>query len=223
MISLCRLWTARNSVLMKTAIAVIVLIAACGVALYHAVNIDLKNRYTESRITSIARWILGVGHLESVVVDVEYGSYVLMSDNGVLCDSWNNLINYYRTPSGFVLASAGSDETKGTKDDIALKYRWADDGCLDYYLMTFVGEFTGAFEGEGGGAKVKSWQNGRKALRTVPSFNWMKSEHGQRAIRGAEIAKGSPTKGSQRCQPMNLRILNDSTNSTPKTTANNPP
>jgi hypothetical protein len=162
---------------MLMALSVVSGLVLLYVMYYHAVDVDLKNRYTESRITSIARSVLGEVGSDSVIVVTNNGAYVWIYGD-VYCDSWNNLINYYDTSSGFVLASAGNDEIKGTKDDIAIKYNWTNSFPWEYYLLTFVGEFTGAYEGEGGGPKVRSWQNGSKRLSESPSFEWMGSEKG---------------------------------------------
>ena len=170
----------KNTAILLTLTALGSLALLC-VMYYNAVDIELTNRYTESHITDIASFVLGDVGSDYVIVVTNNGAAYVWIDGDVICDGWDNLINYYDTPSGFVLASAGNDEIKGTEDDIAFKYDWTNNFPLEYYLLTFAGEFTGAYEGKGGGPKIRSWQNGSKNLRTSPSFEWMGSEKGSPA------------------------------------------
>lgn len=181
-------------------------LALLCVMCYHAVDVDLKDRFAESQITSIARLVLADVGSDHVIVVTNNGAYVWI-DGDVICDGWDNLINYYDMPSGFVLASAGNDEIKGTEDDIAIKYNWTNSFPLEYYLLTFEGEFTGAYEGKGGGPKIRSWQNGSKNMRTSPSFEWMGFEKGLPANSKSEweswdhpLTVNEILEGAKRCQ-----------------------
>lgn len=146
--------------------------------LCNRVHYNFKERYTENRISGIASLLIEYQNLDYVLVETNETDVFLSFDGHVLPDAWNNLINYYDVPSGFVLASAGSDLIKGTDDDIAIQYCWTNDKPLKYYALTFVGEFTGAYEGKGGGSKITSWKaGGSKTKRLSPSFEWMHENH----------------------------------------------